>query len=151
MMQTAEVWSRRSTCFRRNVGAVIAVDNRIVSIGYNGAPPGEPHCLGQYCVPPGQVGCTRAIHAEINALDHVPSSIRQSRYSWLVMYVTESPCVACAKKIVEVDCVIELYYLNEYRDPKGIDILMDAGVKVFRMTPSGYIIDRATGALLEEV
>src|SRR5215831_10652027 len=74
-MQTAEVWSRRSTCMRRNVGAVIAVNDRIVSVGYNGAPPGEPHCDGKTCIPPGCIGCARAVHAEINAIKYLPSEM----------------------------------------------------------------------------
>lgn len=147
MMQTAEVWSQRSTCFRRNVGAVVASDNRIVSVGYNGAPAGEPHCFGEHCVPPGQVGCIRATHAEINALDHVPLSCFKRP---LVMYVTESPCHACAQAILDT-FVREVYYLNEYRDPRGIETLITGGVKVFRMTPSGYIIDRSTGRLIGDI
>ena len=92
-MLTAGVWAQRSTCMRRNVAAVIVVYNHIVSIGYNGAPAGEPHCDGQTCVPPGLTGCIRAIHAEVNALNYLPQEfIRLPKQ----MYTTESPCIACA-------------------------------------------------------
>lgn len=142
-MGIAELAAQRSTCFRRAVGAVIVVDNNIVSIGYNGAPSGEPHCTGKTC--PTEGVCTRAIHAERNAL---------SRFSFeywsphsVSMYVTESPCPDCAKQLSQV--VNRLFFLHLYRLTEGIDILIKANVHVFRMTPSGYVIDYGTGELTE--
>src|SRR6516165_4578533 len=95
-MRTAEVFSCRSTCMRRNVGAVIVVNNRIVSVGYNGAPAGEPHCDGKTCIAPGTIGCSRAIHAEINAINHLPQELIKAPKQ---LFVTESPCPACAAVI----------------------------------------------------
>lgn len=136
MMQTAEVWARRSTCMRRNVGAIIVVDKNIVSIGYNGAPPGEPHCDGLTCVPPGEPGCTRALHAEYNAIERLdPKFLRVSK----VMYTTESPCIACATLIVNHH-FSALYYLHEYRVDTGIKQLLKARMQVYRMTPGGMLI-----------
>lgn len=135
-MACAQVWSQRSTCMRRAVGAVVVVDRRIVSHGYNGAPPGEPHCDGTSCVPPGQVGCERARHAEANALDYIPDSLRSADK---IMFTTESPCVACAS-IIAVSRFKDLYYLNEYRVSGGITHLIRQGLRVFRMTPAGIII-----------
>lgn len=143
-MQIAEVASRRSTCFRRNVGAVIVANKNIISIGYNGPLSGEPHCTGNGCADPVR-GCTRAIHAEINALDRAERPSPQASWS---MYCTESPCPICAEAIVD-SLVCEVFYLNQYRIIEGIDVLIKGGVMVWRMTPSGYIINYRTGKLME--
>jgi len=141
-MQIAEVVSRRSTCFRRNVGAIITAGNSIVSIGYNGPPSGDPHCTGNGCAHPVN-GCYRAVHAEVNALDRIPDV----RGPW-DMYVTESPCPNCAEAIID-SVVNRVFYLHEYRLAAGRTKLMQARIQLYRMTPSGYIIDVATGELVE--
>jgi deoxycytidylate deaminase len=64
------------------------------------------------------------------------------------MYCTESPCPDCAAAIVDSK-VAEVFYLNQYRLVEGIDVLMRGGVKVWRMTPSGYVINYRTGELVE--
>ncbi len=138
-MQTAEVWAQRSTCMRRNVGCVVVVNDRIVSTGYNGAPSGEPHCDGETCIPPGQVGCTRTVHAEYNAIARVPDEFLTTPKK---MFVTESPCVACAARIIDGPAknFTHIYYLNEYRVDTGIKNMIMANIDVYRMTPSGFII-----------
>lgn len=155
-MQMAEAASRRSTCFRRNVGAVIVVNNNIVSIGYNGPPSGEPHCTGKDCVPPGMIGCQRSVHAEHNAIERwVKPELTWRR--WLFtkifgsslpaqLYATESPCNECCNLIANCE-FNAIYYLNEYRDTSGLRSLPER-IKVIRMTPSGYMIDFRTGELL---
>jgi dCMP deaminase len=146
-MLTAQVWSQRSTCMRRNVGAVVVVDRRIVSHGYNGSPPGEPHCIGELCVPEGQTGCTRAVHAEANAINYVPRAFDKFTKQ---MFTTESPCIACAALITE-HRFGEVFYLNEYRLDAGIKHLLKRGTLVFRMTPAGMIIQKTlTGDVLSE-
>src|SRR4051794_31930973 len=108
-MQMAEAASRRSTCFRRNVGAVITVNNNVVSIGYNGPPSGEDHCRGNRCVPPGMTGCQRAVHAEINAVTRWKT---QKFGDVARMYVTESPCKDCARVLQSLrDAIQSVYYL----------------------------------------
>jgi dCMP deaminase len=137
-MLTAQVWSQRSTCMRRNVGAVVVVDRHIVSHGYNGAPPGEPHCDGVDCVPVAGQGCVRALHAEANAIKYIPRGFENiAKY----MFTTESPCLACATLIHEHK-VVAVYYLNEYRLDTGIRWLLKQGTSVFRMTPSGMIVQK---------
>lgn len=143
-MQIAEVVSRRSTCFRRNVGAVIVENKNIISIGYNGPASGEPHCTGNGCADPVK-GCRRAIHAEINALDRAQPTTLLPKWS---MYCTESPCEDCAKAIVD-SCIGEVFFLNQYRLVAGIQTLMRGGIMVWRMTPSGMIINYRTGELVE--
>ena len=136
-MQIAEVVARRSTCYRRNVGAVLVRNNTIVSHGYNGPPSGEPHCTGTTC--PTNNVCTRALHAEINAINRYDGP-----YSALTLYVTESPCMACAARIVDDLRIHSTYYMHPYRDPAGVNYLAN-NIPVFRMTLAGDIIDHTTG------
>ena len=143
-MQVAEVVARRSTCFRRNVGAVITVDHRIVSVGYNGSASGEAHCTGAGCAGPN--GCTRAIHAEVNAINHVPKGAGGRHWR---MYVTESPCPSCADELEQSPCS-EVYFLNQYRLTEGNAKLVAANIRLFRMTPAGHIVDWATNELIED-
>jgi dCMP deaminase len=135
-MQIAEVVARRSTCYRRNVGAVLVRDKNIVSIGYNGPPPGEPHCTGTSC--PTNNVCTRALHAETNAIIRC-----EDPHSGLTMYVTESPCVSCAAYIANWKRIHALYFMHPYRDPAGVEYLATQ-IPVFRMTPAGDVIDHTT-------
>lgn len=92
-MRIAEVVSERATCPRARIGAVIvSAENRILSTGYNGAPPGEPHCTDVGCdVVDGH--CQRAIHAEVNAVVFARGSLAGSR-----LYVYgRGVCRECAK------------------------------------------------------
>lgn len=142
-MQIAEVVSRRSTCFRRNVGAIIVKDNNIVSLGYNGSPSGEPHCTGNGCADPVK-GCTRAIHAERNAIDRLPAISGP-----LTMYVTESPCAHCAEYMVNHMKFEAVYFMHQYRLIEGCELLVKAGINLYRVTPAGHVIYWKTGAFVE--
>jgi dCMP deaminase len=141
-MQIAEVVSRRSTCMRRNVGTVIVQHNNIISIGYNGPLSGQPHCFGKECAPQGF--CSRAIHSEMNAITRM-RAVDASRE--LIMYTTESPCPICATAIMGSP-ITSLYYLHLYRITEGIDRISQR-IPVFRMTPSGYLVDHTTGELID--
>lgn len=143
-MQIAEVVSRRSTCFRRNVGALIVKDNNILSIGYNGPPSGDEHCTGNDCAHP-ELGCQRAIHAEENAIDRVPKGI----YGPFTMYVTESPCEDCADLILRELDIQQVYFMHQYRLARGCEMIVSAGVKLFRVTPAGHVIDWETGNFVD--
>ena len=145
-MEIAHVLAKRSTCPRLNVGAVVVVNSRIVSVGYNGAPPGEPHCTEAGCLCE-DGGCRRTVHAEINALNYVPDSVRGSESS---LYVTDSPCMACARAISEHNDILWLYYGQPYRDTAPLIYLIAMGVEVFRVVPSGYTISEATGQVIRE-
>lgn len=145
-MQVAEVMSRRSTCFRRNVGAVITINHHIVSVGYNGPAAGEPHCTGVSCADPA-LGCTRAIHAERNVLKYRPKVTCKGIQR---MYVTESPCPDCAQAIVADGCIDSVYFLHQYRLTQGCDILVNAGVSLFRVTPAGHLVYYKTNELVED-
>ncbi len=87
--------SERATCTRRNVGAVIVKDNRIISTGYNGSPAGLPHCIDDGChLENGH--CIRCIHAEANAIMECAPLERKGA----TIYITDYPCQNCAKLII---------------------------------------------------
>jgi dCMP deaminase len=91
-LEIASVVAKRSTCPRLKVGAVITHKNKIVTTGYNGAPPGKPHCTEVGCmIVDGH--CKRTIHAEENAL----TQLNLHGYP-LKMYVTHEPCVKCREQ-----------------------------------------------------
>lgn len=134
--------STLGTCDRKQVGAIITWMGRCVSWGYNGAPPGAPHCednhhgwIGQPVVdeyegrvlidPVEKYGCRNATHAEANALAF---AARQGISTvGGTLYVTLSPCENCARLLLAAG-IAEVIYLEEYRDRRGIEILTAAGV-----------------------
>lgn len=145
-MEIAHIVAKRATCFRLNVGAVITHKNRIISIGYNGVAPGEPHCLGNDC--PGRDHCTLTTHAEENALDYIP--MHSSYDDGLTMYVTDSPCVECARKIIKDTRVRYLYFQTPYRVTQGLHDLMNSNIRVLRVMPSGIIVNWFSNEIVEE-
>lgn len=137
-METAHVWAKRSTCARLNVGAVVVVNKRIVSHGYNGHDPGADHCSLNSCpgMTPGGCGTT---HAEVNALREVPGSLR---YSLKHLYVTDSPCMHCVEYMIAPrHNLCRVVFETPYRDTTPLDYLLDRGIEVFRLTPAGYMMD----------
>ncbi len=147
-IEIARTFSKRSTCFRLNVGAVITCDNRTVSCGYNGALSGQPHCDGDDCPLSESGACTRAIHAEINAIERIPTTFIYN--AKLRLYVTDSPCNACAKIIVETPSIFEVYFETLYRIKDPVKYMVKCGLGVFKVTPSGYIIDQRTEKIIED-
>lgn len=140
-MMMAEVAAMRSTCRRLSVGAVI-VDQRhnLVAIGYNGPPSGEPHCTGDAC---GIPHCTRATHAEINALGRVMLPYAKLT---LTMYVTASPCEHCWERIAKDSTIGRVVFKNEYRISQHLKVY--CGIQVEKITASGYVTDFITGHLV---
>jgi dCMP deaminase len=111
-LEIASVVAKRSTCPRLKVGAVITLENKIMTTGYNGAPSGEPHCTEVGCIIV-DGHCKRTFHAEENAL-------AQLTYGFpLKMYVTHKPCVLCreqAKMYLIHDIIWENPYGNQDDD-----------------------------------
>ena len=126
-MDIARVISQRSTCGRGKVGCVIAQNGRIIATGYNGPAHGW-HCDEKYCSL--DHPCNHAIHAEANAIAFA------ARFGIALegtqMFCIASPCVGCAKLIIQAGIRI-VYYEEEYRDPAGKSILSMAGVKVKKL------------------
>ena len=153
-LEIAQVVAKRSTCFRLNVGAVVVHDNRVISIGYNGSPPGEPHCTGATC--PGAKGCTHTIHAEANALEyadrvmsvgHNPANPFTPLFG-CDLYVTDSPCDDCADLIVK-NGIKRVFFGKPYRIIAPITELIDHGIECYQVTPAGFIVNWATMELAE--
>ena len=133
-MNIASVVATRTTCLRNTVGAVIVKNNQIISTGYNGAPKGMEHCLDIGCmriqnnIPSGTMHekC-RAVHAEQNAIIQAASHGANTEGS--TMYCTHSPCILCAKMIINAG-IKDVYYLNSYADKESLKFLKEGGVKV---------------------
>lgn len=120
-MSLAKALSLRSTCKRLQVGAVIAsTDYRyIYGIGYNGNAEGfDNKCDNDE---EGKCGC---IHAEANAI----INCNTSRETPKVVFITHSPCIMCAKMLVNLGGVKQVYYYQKYRDDAGIKVLTSAGI-----------------------
>lgn len=129
-MQIASLIGQRGTCERGKVGAVITMQGRIISTGYNGTPKGTPDC--QYTkggwVPCNlEKPCERAIHAEANAI-YFAGKIGISLQS-CTLYCTHSPCSKCAEAIIQSG-IREVVYLGEFRDTKGLELLKMVGILV---------------------
>ena len=136
-MEIAHVVAKRSTCMRRQVGAVIVRDKQILSTGYNGAPKGLPHCEETGCirqelnVPSGERHeLCRAIHAEQNA-------IAQAAYNGVslkdsTLYCTTAPCSLCAKMIINAG-IKKVYYEGSYPDARAMEYFRDAMIEVYQI------------------
>ena len=129
-MGVAYQFARRSTCPRKSVGAVLVRDNRIIAHGYNGAPPGQPHCTEVGCDLTPQGGCQRALHAELNAITYAAREGVRTHGS--TAYITLAPCEYCAKLMVTAG-VEQVIYREEYRVTDGIDLLLLAGVTLIHV------------------
>lgn len=144
-MEMARTVSKRSTCHRLNVGSVLVVNNRVVSIGYNGPPSGEPHCFGNDCPLSENGGCTRSLHAEENALRFMPPGLEDEDKH---LYITHSPCPACSLLILGSK-ITKVFYETPYRNHEPILGLLRQGVSVYRFSPSGYLIDHKDDRIYE--
>jgi dCMP deaminase len=145
-MEMAHVVAKRSTCPRLNVGALVVFNNRLISIGYNGAPAGKPHCTDVGCDM--QHGhCVRTIHAEMNALHHVPQEFRQERGKDL--YVTNVPCPLCATMIVRDGTVTRVFYSGAYQDFSSLGTMISEGIEVYRVLLSGYLVNHCTNEVID--
>ena len=138
-MDVAQAFSRRSTCYRNNVGAVIVcTDGWVINgTGYNGPPSGEAHCKGNDCEFTEAGACLRSVHAEINALERMAYPIMGAQ--WL--FTTRSPCTDCAVAIRDSGAIQRVYYEEPYRDGRPLHLLRKADIECYRVTPSGYVID----------
>lgn len=122
-LRMASIWAENSYCRRRRVGAILVKDQMIISDGFNGTPAGFENVCED------ETGATKpyVLHAEANAITKVARSNNSSDGSTL--YVTASPCVECAKLIIQAG--IERVVFNElYRLRDGLDLLERAGIEV---------------------
>ncbi len=137
-MQMAELTAKRSTCLRRQVGAIIVKDKHIIATGYNGAPRGLPHCedLGgclreKLGVPSGERHeLCRALHAEQNAIIQA-ATLGQSIEEGTI-YVTHQPCIICAKMIINAG-IGRIVVKNGYPDKMSEEMVKEANLKIEMM------------------
>ena len=127
-MEIAEIVKTRSTCMRRQIGAVIVKDNRIITTGYNGAPSG---CRQEHNIPSGERHeLCRALHAEQNA------SIQAARIGnttdGATIYVTNQPCVICAKMCINAG-IKRIVYKDSYPDALSLQMLGEAGIELVKL------------------
>ena len=122
-LRMAHIWSENSYCTRRKVGALIVKDKMIISDGYNGTPSGFPN------VCEGDDGLTLpcVLHAEANAITKIARSGNNS--DGATLYVTDAPCIECAKLIIQAG-IVRVVYARSYRLTDGIDLLRQAGIDV---------------------
>lgn len=133
-MRIAELIKTRSTCLRRQVGAVIVKDKRILATGYNGAPSGLKHCIEIGClrekmkIPSGErQELCRASHAEQNAIAHAAK--HGITIDGATLYCWNYPCSACAKMIINAG-IKEIVYRNDYPDKLAKELLEKSGITV---------------------
>lgn len=127
-LQMAKVWALNSYCKRRQVGALLVKDRMIISDGYNGTPCG----FENVCEDENGITKPYVLHAEANAITKVAKSGNSSEGATL--YVTASPCMECAKLIIQAG-IKRVVYSDEYRLTDGIDILRRAGVECEKVNP----------------
>ncbi|WP_455061984.1 deoxycytidylate deaminase [Prevotella sp.] len=122
-LRMARIWAENSYCRRRQVGALVVKDKMIISDGYNGTPSGFENVCED------ETGTTfpYVLHAEANAITKLARSSNNS--DGATLYVTASPCIECAKLIIQAG-IRRVVYAEKYRLTDGIDLLEKAGVKV---------------------
>lgn len=122
-LRMARIWAENSYCQRRQVGALVVKDQRIISDGYNGTPSGfENQCEDEQGVTHPYV-----LHAEANAITKLARSSNNS--DGATLYVTASPCIECAKLIIQAG-IKRVVYGEKYRLDDGLNLLKKASIKV---------------------
>ncbi|MGI6047326.1 MAG: dCMP deaminase family protein [Petrimonas sp.] len=122
-MRMAFIWSENSYCKRRQVGAILVKDKMIISDGYNGTPSG----FENVCEDENNVTKPYVLHAEANAITKVARSNNSSEGATL--YVTSSPCIECAKLIIQAG-IKKVVYADSYRLSDGIELLKRADIEL---------------------
>ncbi len=120
-LRMARIWAENSYCKRRQVGALVVKDSMIISDGYNGTPSG----FENVCEEDG-VTLPYVLHAEANAITKLARSSNNS--DGATLYVTASPCIECAKLIIQSG-IKRVIYGEQYRLTDGIELLQKAGIE----------------------
>ena len=138
-IEIAQVVATRSTCVRRQVGAVLVKERQILSTGYNGVPRGLVHCTERGClreqlgIPSGERHeLCRGLHAEQNAI--IQAAYHGSSIKGAELYCTHQPCVLCAKMLVNAG-VTAAYFGGGYPDELALEVFAEAGTLLVPVTP----------------
>ena len=134
-LEMALIWARNSYCIRRQVGALIVKGKMIISDGYNGTPSG----FENVCEDENNITKPYVLHAEANAITKVAKSNNSSEDSTL--YVTTSPCMECAKLIIQSG-IKRVVYCNRYRITDGLNLLKRAGIELVYIDPENNIYEQ---------
>lgn len=133
-LELARLVSKRSTCLRRQVGAVLVKDKKILTTGYNGAPSGIRHCTDIGClrkkmkIPSGERHeLCRGLHAEQNVL--LQAALVGTSTKGSTLYITNQPCMICAKMLINAG-IKEIVIADGYPDKLAKDFLREARIKV---------------------
>lgn len=139
-MEITHLVARRSTCLRRQVGAVLVKDKNILATGYNGAPSGIAHCLDVGClreqmqVPSGERHeLCRGLHAEQNAI--IQAAKHGTSIEGATLYSTTMPCIICSKMIINAG-ISRIVYEEGYADQLAGSMIAESGVDVTRFDPA---------------
>jgi dCMP deaminase len=132
-MDITRLVARRSTCLRRQVGAVLVKQKNILATGYNGTPSGITHCDVTGClreqlqVPSGERHeLCRGLHAEQNAI--IQAARHGINISDSTLYCTNSPCIICTKMLINAG-IRKVFYLEGYSDQLSMEMLGEAGIE----------------------
>ena len=138
-MDITHLVSKRATCMRRQVGAVLVMDKRILATGYNGAPSGLAHCLEVGClremnqIPSGERHeLCRGLHAEQNAI--IQAAFHGIRIQGATLYCTNQPCVICTKMMINAG-IKGVIYESGYGDDLARQMLMEARIPIRQTSP----------------
>lgn len=126
-MQLAHTLAERSTCTRMNVGTVITSTDfrKVLAVGYNGNAAGLPNTCDRNEA--GNCGC---LHSEENAVINCDSP----RATEKIVFVTHLPCVACAKRLINLGGVKKVYYRNTYRSTESLDLFKTVGIEIAQLS-----------------
>ncbi|MDR3126894.1 MAG: dCMP deaminase family protein [Tannerellaceae bacterium] len=122
-LRMAVIWAENSYCKRRQVGALMVKNERIISDGYNGTPAG----FDNVCEDEQQVTLPWVLHAEANAITKVAASSNSSQGA--TIYVTAAPCIECAKLIIQAG-IIRVVYCSSYHTEEGLNLLRQASIQI---------------------
>ena len=136
-MAITKMVAKRSTCLRREVGAIMVKDKRILATGYNGVPVGLKHCEEVGClrenasIPSGiRHELCRGIHAEQNVI--IQAACHGIPTKAAILYCTNKPCVICSKMIINAG-IKKIYYAEGYDDPLSDQMFEEAGLEIVRL------------------
>ena len=130
LQSVALAFSRRGTCGRAQVGAVIARDGRILVTGYNGPVAGANHCSPS-CLQASSEGCVRSVHAEANCIAY--AARHGISVDGATLYCTHLPCRNCAELIINSG-LARVVYQNDYRIRDGEQLMRESGIDIMMIS-----------------
>jgi len=137
-MEIAKLISKRSTCLRRSVGALVVQNKRILSTGYNGAPAGLKHCIDRGCIRQQMKVASgerhelcRGLHAEQNAI--IQAALHGVPIKGASLYSTHLPCSICIKMIINAG-IKQVFYCDGYTDMLSLELIKESGIILKKIT-----------------